>query len=255
MAEATAPGTPDDPLRLPGRVLVVDDTATHRHLLARAAANLGYETDTAADGDSALAMLAARPLDVVLLDLMMPVLDGFDTLLRIKGDADVAHLPVIVVSAVEDHASLVRCIELGATDYLYKPVDQELLRARLRTSLATKRLRDVELDHLQQVERMTAAATALEAGRYDPAELGVVAARGDALGTLARVFRGMADEVRAREARLLREVAELRIEIDGTRVGARTAEVTASDYYQRLVDEAAVLKRILAGEGEEGDEG
>lgn len=243
---------PEDLQPVPGRVLVVDDTATHRQLLARATAQLGYETETAADGGTALARLRAEPLDVVLLDLLMPVMDGFDTLLRIKRDAGIAHTPVIVVSAVEDHASLIRCIELGATDYLYKPVDRELLRARLSTSLASKRLRDVELDHLQQVERVIAAATAVEAGRYDSAGLEAVAARDDALGTLARVFRRMADEVQTREARLRREVAELRIEIDRTRVGDRAAEVTGSDYYRRLVDEATVLKRILSGKGDKG---
>lgn len=237
-----------------GVVLVVDDSAMDRAVLARAVERLGYEVRTAEDGWRAVSLLgaaaAAREIDVVMLDLVMPELDGFATLEQIKAIDEITHTPVIVVSAVDDHASLVRCIELGATDYLYKPVDRELLRARLATSLAGKRLRDLELDHLQQVERVIHAAHSLEAGEYEPAALAPVAARNDALGTLARVFDRMAAEVAAREERLRRQVAELRIEIDRGQVGAQAAEVTESAYYQRLAGEAASLKRILTG----GDE-
>lgn len=236
-----------------GHVLVVDDTTMDRQVLARAVGRLGYEVTTAPDGDAALDVLRARDgeaahVDVVLLDLMMPGRDGFATLREIKADDALARLPVIVVSAVEDHDSLIRCIELGATDYLYKPFDRELLRARLATSLASKRLRDVELDHLLQVERVIGAATALEAGDYDSRPLEPVAQRDDALGTLARVFDRMAREVQAREAELRRAVDALRIEIDRGRVGAQAAEVTGSTYYQRLAGEAAELKRILTEE-------
>lgn len=234
-----------------GVVLVVDDSAIDRAVLARGVERLGYEVRTAEDGWQAVSLLGAaataRGVDVVLLDLVMPGLDGFGTLEQIKSLDELAHTPVIVVSAVDDHGSLVRCIELGATDYLYKPVDRELLRARLATSLASKRLRDLELDHLQQVERVIHAAHSLEAGEYDRVALGPVTARDDALGTLARVFDRMAGEVVAREERLRRQVAELRIEIDRGQVGAQAAEVTESAYYQRLAGEAASLKRILAG--------
>ncbi|HEX6336999.1 MAG TPA: response regulator [Jiangellaceae bacterium] len=231
-----------------GKVLVVDDTAIDRGLLARAIAQLGYDVRTTQDGKSALATLAVEAADLVLLDLLMPVMDGFETLRRIKAIPDLAHVPVIVVSAVEDQASLVRCIELGATDYLIKPFDREVLRARLTTSLATKRLRDVELDHLRQVERVIAAAEALEDGRYDAMELQPVVARKDALGLLARVFHRMAAEVQAREAALRQELAQLRIAIDRRRVGEQAAEVTGTGYYRQLAADAAELKRMLSGE-------
>jgi CheY-like chemotaxis protein len=232
-----------------GTVLVVDDTVIDRELLARAIAQLGYGVRTAEDGESALAALVVEGADLVLLDLLMPVMNGFETLSRIKATPDLAHVPVIVVSAVEDQASLVRCIELGATDYLIKPFDREVLRARLTTSLATKRLRDVELDHMNQVERVIGAARALESGRYDPTELQPVVARDDALGLLARVFHRMADEVQARETALRHELAQLRIEIDRRRVDEQAAEVTETGYYQQLAAEAAELKRMLSGEG------
>ncbi|HSJ44601.1 MAG TPA: response regulator [Euzebyales bacterium] len=240
------------------RVLIVDDTAMNRQVLARAVTTLGYEAVTAGDGSQALDRLRATPdaggIDVVLLDLLMPVLDGFATLQQIKDDAELEHLPVIMVSAVDDIDSVIRCIELGATDYLSKPVHGPLLRARLQASLAAKRLRDVELDHLAQVDRVVQAAVGIETGSYDGLDsLDAVAGREDALGTLARVFERMAREVAAREEALRRQVAELQIEIDHGRRRRQVAEVTGSDYYRRLTREAAELKRILTEGGDRAD--
>ena len=86
--------------------------------------------------------LAAEPFDLVLLDVMMPVLDGIDTLARIKADPELRHLSVIMISAASDRARVVRCLELGAADYLPKPFDRAILRARVGASLERKRLRD-----------------------------------------------------------------------------------------------------------------
>ena len=239
-------------------VLVVDDAAINRQVLARAVTALGHEAVTAADGAEALVRLRAMPdaggIDVVLLDLLMPVLDGFATLQRIKHDPALEHLPVIMVSAVEDVDSVIRCIELGATDYLSKPVHGPLLEARLRASLAAKRLRDAELDHLAQVDRIVGAAVAIETGSYDGLDaLDAVAGRDDALGTLARVFRRMVGEVAAREEALRQQVAELQIEIDHRQRRRQVAEVTGSDYYRRLTREATELKRILTEGGDHAD--
>ncbi|MBT0773256.1 response regulator [Kineosporia sp. J2-2] len=128
----------------PGRVLVVDDTAINRKLLATAVTNLGHRAETAPDGHRALEMLreaggAAGGFDVVLLDLLMPVLDGYATLAQIKADPALASVPVIMVSAVPELESVVRCIELGAVDYLPKPYSSALLKARLHASLHARR--------------------------------------------------------------------------------------------------------------------
>jgi DNA-binding SARP family transcriptional activator/CheY-like chemotaxis protein len=126
----------------PGKVLVVDDTAINRKLLASAVAQLGHEVQTAENGHRALELLrAARDdgFDVVLLDLLMPVLDGYATLAEIKADPDLAAVPVIMVSAVPELESVVRCIELGAVDYLPKPYSSTMLRARLHASLQARR--------------------------------------------------------------------------------------------------------------------
>jgi DNA-binding response OmpR family regulator len=139
----------------------------------------------------------------------------------------------------------VRSIEMGATDYLPKPFNAALLRARVNASLAGKRLRDLELEYLEQVEHVIGAASALEAGSFDPAMLAAVAARSDALGLLARTFAQMASEVRAREERLRAEVAELRIEIDESRQARHVEEITSTDYFRNLRDRASDLRRIV----------
>jgi two-component system cell cycle response regulator len=151
-----------------------------------------------------------------------------------------------MISGIDDLASVVRCIEMGATDYLQKPFDRAILQARLKSSLAGKRLRDLELEYLEQVGHVISAAAAVEANAFDPADLARVAARDDALGQLARTFQRMALEVRAREERLRQEVRELRIEIDERRQTEKVAEITGTDYFKNLRDRAKELRRIVA---------
>ncbi len=228
-----------------GRVLVVDDERMNRMLLRHLIEAAGDEIVEAATGREALAQLSDGSVDVVLLDLVMPDLDGYATLAAIKADAAFAHLPVIVVSGVEDLGSIVRCIEMGATDYLTKPFEAAILRARLEASLSGKRVRDLELEYLEQVSRVTGAASALEAGSFDPSTLAAVAARDDALGSLARRFGSMAEQVRVREEQLRREVRDLRIEIDQARQAKRVAEITDTDFFRDLRSRAGDLRRVV----------
>ena len=228
-----------------GRVLIVDDGEMNRKVLRAALEREGHAIEQAANGREALGLLAHRSVDVVLLDLVMPEMDGYETLAAIKADDALRHLPVIVISGVDELDSVVRCIEMGAADYLPKPFNASLLRARINASLAGKRLRDLELEYLEQVGHVIDAATALEEERFDPGDLETVAGRDDALGVLARSFARMAGEVRAREQRLRREVAELRIEIDEAKQAQRVAEITGSDYFQDLRGRAAELRRLV----------
>jgi two-component system, cell cycle response regulator len=228
------------------RVLVVDDNPLDRRITCQAVARLGHRAEAAEDGDAALAVLAGDPAyDVVLLDLVMPGTDGFAVLAAMKADERLRHLPVIVVSVADAMDDVVHSIELGATDHLTKPLQAPLLEARLTASLASKRLRDVELDHLAQLERVISAAVALQHGSHDLSVLAPVAQRTDDLGTLARVFGRMAGEVRSREEALREQVDRLRIEIDRGRIGTRVAEVTESDHYRALAEQAAGLRRII----------
>jgi len=129
--------------------LLVDDSPVNRKLLARHLDRLGIEAREAADGEAALALLRAEGSDVavVLLDIVMPGLDGYATLAAIKADDALRHLPVIMISGIDELDSVVRCIEMGATDYLPKPFDPAILEARIRASLAGKRLHDLEVEY------------------------------------------------------------------------------------------------------------
>lgn len=133
-----------------GHILVVDDNNMNRIKLSRMLAQQGHEVAVAENGRRALQMLGERPFDVVLLDLLMPEMDGFAVLQAIKANADWRDIVVIVISALDEMESIVRCIQMGAEDYLPKPFDPVLLRARLDTSLEKKKLRDLEKVYLQQ---------------------------------------------------------------------------------------------------------
>ncbi len=138
------------------RILVVDDTPFNRRLLVRLLEGIGHTTAEAGDGHEALDRLrdpAADPIDLVLLDIVMPEMDGHETLAAMKSDDKLRDLPVIVISGVDELDSVVRCIRMGAADYLPKTVDPEILRARIDASLAQKRMRDNERDLLATIER------------------------------------------------------------------------------------------------------
>ena len=129
--------------------LVVDDSAVNRMLLSRHLASMGIGSREAADGRSALEVLreSVGDIAVVLLDVMMPELDGYETLAAIKSDDTLRHVPVIMVSGIDELDSVARCIELGAVDFLSKPFNPVILGARVRASLADKRMRDLEMAH------------------------------------------------------------------------------------------------------------
>jgi putative two-component system response regulator len=137
-------------------ILVVDDNETNRAMLSRRLAAQGYAVTTAEDGPSALRLLQTQPFDLVLLDIMMPGMDGYEVLQRLKQDQLLRHLPVIVITAVDDVDSTVRCIEMGAEDHLHKPFNPTLLRARVGACLEKKRLYDQEQGYRDQLRRHSA---------------------------------------------------------------------------------------------------
>lgn len=227
---------------VPPSILVVDDDPINRILLSRELEREGHRVLAAENGLQALEILQNDKFDIVLLDVLMPELDGYETLARIERDDKLRHIPVIMISALEEIESVVRCIEMGAADYLPKPFDPVLLRARINGCLTKKRLQDLQLDYIEQVGHVVEAATAVETATFIPESLDGVAAREDALGQLARVFRRMAREVAAREQALEQEVRQLRIEIDARRAATRVAEITETDYFQDLQRRASALR-------------
>ena len=145
-------GAPEDLVRFTGRVLVVDDNENNRDMLARRLQRHGLTVETAVDGRQALELVRQRPFDLVLLDIMMPELDGYSVLQQLKADPLTRHIPVIMISALDELDSVIRCIEAGAEDYLPKPFNPILLRARISACLEKKALRDAEQRHLQLIE-------------------------------------------------------------------------------------------------------
>jgi adenylate cyclase len=124
-------------------LLVVDDNEDNRYTLTSRLTREGYvKVETATDGREALLLLQSKPVDLVLLDIMLPEMNGYEVLEQMKASDQLRHIPVIMVSAVDEIDSVIRCIELGADDYLSKPFNPTLLRARVGASLERKRLHD-----------------------------------------------------------------------------------------------------------------
>jgi adenylate cyclase len=131
--------------------LVVDDDPLNRKLLAKSLEREGHEVHLASGGQECLSTLAATAVDVVLLDILMPDLDGFAVLERMKADPALRHVPVVMISGLEDIESVVRCIEMGAEDFLPKPFDPVILRARVNAGLDRVRLHELERDRVRDV--------------------------------------------------------------------------------------------------------
>ena len=142
-------GEADSVAVLPSRILVVDDNASNRELLKRRLERQGHSVALAENGHRSLETLRQAPFDLILLDLLMPDISGFDVLSILKSDPALRDIPVIVISALNEIDSIVRCIQAGAEDYLAKPFDPVLLRARIGSSLEKKHLRDREREALE----------------------------------------------------------------------------------------------------------
>lgn len=140
----------------PGFILVVEDNGTSRDLLCRRLERQGHRVAEAQNGRVALEMVDGNSFDLILLDVMMPEINGYHALRTLKSADSSRHIPVIMLSALGELASVVKCLEMGAEDYLSKPFDPVLLRARINASLEKKRLRDQEVLNLRKIESMNA---------------------------------------------------------------------------------------------------
>ena len=150
-----------------GTVLVVDDSESNRDLLARRLQGQGYTVMTAENGRIAIEMALETNFDLVLLDIMMPEMDGFEVLKRLKSDELLKHIPVIMISAVSETDSALRCIEMGAEDYLPKPFDPTLLKVRTMACMERKHGHDKEIWFTQELQQSYRRAQELERMRDD----------------------------------------------------------------------------------------
>lgn len=133
-------------------ILVVDDNEMNRDILTRRLQRQGHRVVMAENGKQALVQLQNHAFDLILLDIMMPEMNGYQVLEHLKADSLLRHIPVVMISALDDLDSVVRCIELGAEDYLFKPFNPTLLKARIGASLEKKRLRDQEQAFFKQIQ-------------------------------------------------------------------------------------------------------
>lgn len=134
-----------------GRLLLIDDSEESRDILGTLLMALGHQVATAASGREALDRVAAEPFDLIILDILMPEMDGYEVLSRLKQNPETRHVPVLVLSGYTEIDSIARCIQMGAEDYLSKPLNGVLLQARLNACLEKKRLRDHELEMFRQL--------------------------------------------------------------------------------------------------------
>jgi two-component system sensor histidine kinase/response regulator len=162
-SDGTAPGVAD----LRGHLLVVDDDPANREVLCRRLERQGHEVQTVSSGRDAMRIIGEADFDLVLLDIMMPEMDGYEVLSRIKSDSALQHIPVVMISALHELQSVVRCVEAGAEDYLTKPFNATLLKARIGASLEKKRGRDRESALFEQLQQNYKRLQELERQRDD----------------------------------------------------------------------------------------
>ncbi|OGO31751.1 MAG: hypothetical protein A2136_04700 [Chloroflexi bacterium RBG_16_54_11] len=151
------------------KILIVDDEPFNVDYIEQELEDSGYATISAANGQEALDKVLSEAPDLLLLDIMMPVMDGFEVLTRLKGNLETREIPVIIISASNDLKSMVRGIQLGAEDYLPKPFEPVLLQARIASCLEKKHLRDVEKLYFKSLERELDIAREIQKGFLPPA--------------------------------------------------------------------------------------
>jgi MinD-like ATPase involved in chromosome partitioning or flagellar assembly/DNA-binding response OmpR family regulator len=215
-----------------GMILAIDDS--NPELLARQLKRHGYTVTTASSAQQGLRLLKAMPCDLILLDVIMPGMNGLELLEQLKQHETWRHIPVIMISALDEVEGAVKCIELGAEDYLQKPFDPTLLKARIGACLEKKRLRDQEILYLQQVKRLTTAAAEIEAKAFNPSSLNDLNQQSDEFGQLVRVFQRMAQEVQSRERSLEQQVSFLQASIHQDQRLRIADEIATTNHFRQI---------------------
>ena len=225
---------------LTGRLLIVEDDAANRDLLRRRLEREGHRVWEAENGMQALDQLETRVFDLMLLDVIMPEMDGYEVLARLKRNPVHRDLPVIMISALDETQSVVRCIEMGAEDYLAKPFDPVLLRARIGASLEKKRLRDRERDRTAELER------ALQRLKEAQTQL-VVQEKMASLGTLTV---GIAHEIK-NPLNFVNNFADVSRELLGDLVSALPKDASSS--VEDIIRDLTANLRRIREHGERAD--
>ena len=230
-----------------GRLLAVDDDPLNRDMLVSRLLRQGHEVTAAADGLEVLEKVRRQRFDLVLLDVMMPGLDGYETLTRLKADEELRHLPVIMISALDDLASVVRCIEAGAEDYLPKPFNATLLRARIGACLEKKALRDQEMAlyknlvlSQQRLDRELSRARGCVAG------LAADLVEDPRVSPLLAAFERMTGAVSRQETELRATIKELEIQINTTALQGQVCSILEDPSFASLAERARAMRQRRA---------
>lgn len=228
---------------LPGRILVVDDDEFNRDVLAERLGRQGHVVTTACDGEDALAQARHNNLDLILLDVMMPVLDGYGTLKALKNDDELRSIPVIMISALDELSSVVRCIEIGAHDYLPKPFNATLLKARIGACLREKARHDEEVKLYEELlqsqqtlqrelERSDSAMAAIDPSlRADP--------RFEPLFTAITTMTGA---IQRRESDLRHTMKGLEIQINRQALNVQVGSIVSDPSFSALSERARAMR-------------
>jgi sigma-B regulation protein RsbU (phosphoserine phosphatase) len=234
----------------PGRILAVDDDALNLDLLAQRLSRQGHVVSTASDGEEALEKARQQPLDLVLLDVMMPRLDGYGTLAALKADEQLRHIPVIMISALDELSSVVRCIEAGAEDYLPKPFNATLLRARIGACLEKKALRDQEIElYNNLVKGQQRLDRELRQADQFVASLPAEVRQEPQLAPLLAAFERMSGAVSRRETELRATIQELEIKISRQALSTQVGSIVADPSFSTLAERARAMRARRDGLG------
>lgn len=227
-----------------GHLLVVDDQALNRDLLRDRLTREGYTVAIAEDGAQALEKVRRNSFDLILLDVMMPGIDGYTVLAELKQDEGLRHIPVIMISAIDEISSVARCIEVGADEYLPKPFNPTILRARIGACLEKKFLRDQEIQIYQALlDSQSQLAQELdEAARYIDS-LPPESESDSAIGPIVKAFKRMSTAVERRENQLRQQIRELEIDINPVVLQGQVGSILADPSFDALSERARAMRK------------
>jgi sigma-B regulation protein RsbU (phosphoserine phosphatase) len=241
--QVQAPRMAEAPALRRGRILAVDDDALNLDLLAQRLARQGHMVSTAVDGEQALQRLREQPFDLVLLDVMMPKLDGYGTLAGLKADEKLRAIPVIMISALDELSSVVRCIEAGAEDYLPKPFNPTLLRARIGACLEKKALHDQELElYNNLVQSQRELESELSAAHRGMAELDPDVRRDPKVAPLMRAFERMTSAMSRRQTDLRATIQDLEIQINRKSLSSQVKTIVTDPTFSAFTERARAMR-------------
>jgi sigma-B regulation protein RsbU (phosphoserine phosphatase) len=242
-SQAQAPRMAEAPATRRGRILAVDDDALNLDVLAQRLTRQGHMVSTAVDGEEALQRLREQQFDLVLLDVMMPKLDGHGTLAGLKADEKLRAIPVIMISALDELSSVVRCIEAGAEDYLPKPFNPTLLRARIGACLEKKALHDQEIElYNGLVQSQRDLENELKAAHRGMEELDPEVRHDPKVVPLIRAFERMTSAMSRRQTDLRATIQDLEIQINRKSLSSQVKTIVTDPTFSAFTERARAMR-------------